>query len=184
MPLDEQGVDLRDYPLVTIDGEDARDFDDAVWAEHTEQGWHILVAIADVSYYVPPGSELDRQAYNRGNSVSFPDRVVPMLPEVLSNEMCSLKPHVERACLAVHMWLDSNKKHEFVRGLMRSRARLTYTQVEEAYQGRPEKVTKPLLETVIKSNKKGDIPRPLFLFVVHGNPFVQKANTECGRVCI
>ena len=124
-----------------------------MWAELTADGWHLLVAIADVSYYVRPGSELDREAYHRGNSVYFPDRVVPMLPEALSNEMCSLKPNVERACLAVHMWLDAKgrlKKHEFVRGLMRSRARLTYNQVEEAYQGRPDATTKPLLKSVIE----------------------------------
>ncbi|MEB3701597.1 Ribonuclease R [Candidatus Bealeia paramacronuclearis] len=152
-PLEEHRVDLRDYPLVTIDGEDARDFDDAVWAEHTETGWHILVAIADVSYYVRPGSKLDQEAYLRGNSVYFPDRVVPMLPEALSNEMCSLKPDVDRACLAVHLWLDSKgrlKKYEFVRGLMRSRARLTYTQVQAAFDGNPDEATAHFLEATIK----------------------------------
>jgi ribonuclease R len=150
-------TDLRDVPLVTIDGADARDFDDAVWAEpdpdpENPGGWHILVAIADVSWYVRPGDALDRAAYERGNSVYFPDRVVPMLPEALSNELCSLKPDVERACLAAHMWLDSNGKkirHRFVRGLMRSAARLTYEQVQAARDGNPNEVTKPLLDGVI-----------------------------------
>ena len=97
-------------PLVTIDGADARDFDDAVWAEpdpERDGGWHALVAIADVAWYVRPGDALDRAARERGNSVYFPDRVVPMLPEALSNELCSLKPDVERACLAVHLWIDA-----------------------------------------------------------------------------
>ena len=92
--------------MVTIDGSDARDFDDAVWAEPDPDpanagGWHLVVAIADVAWYVRPGSALDREAERRGNSVYFPDRVVPMLPEALSNELCSLKPAVDRACLAV-----------------------------------------------------------------------------------
>jgi len=138
-------TDLRQIPLVTIDGADARDFDDAVWAEPDADpdnpgGWHILVAIADVSWYVRPGSPLDRAAAERGNSVYFPDRVVPMLPEALSNELCSLKPEVERACLAIHMWLDADGtklRHEVVRGLMRSAARFTYEQVQEMMDGPP-----------------------------------------------
>jgi ribonuclease R len=136
-------TDLRKIPLVTIDGADARDFDDAVWAEPdadpgNEGGWHILVAIADVSWYVRPGSALDAAARDRGNSVYFPDRVVPMLPEALSNELCSLKPEVERACLAIHLWLDKDGRklrHEVVRGLMRSAARLTYEQVQAMMDG-------------------------------------------------
>lgn len=97
VPALMQREDLRDIPLVTIDGADARDFDDAVWAEpdsdpENPEGWHLIVAIADVSYYVRPGSALDRTAYERGNSVYFPDRVVPMLPEALSNGLCSLRP--------------------------------------------------------------------------------------------
>jgi ribonuclease R len=150
-------TDLRQVPLVTIDGSDARDFDDAVWAEadpdpENPGGWHILVAIADVSWYVRPGDALDRAAYERGNSVYFPDRVVPMLPEALSNELCSLKPAVPRACLAVEMWLDAKGKkirHRFVRGLMRSAARLTYEQVQAARDGNPDDTTGPLVETVI-----------------------------------
>jgi ribonuclease R len=134
-------TDLRAIPLVTIDGADARDFDDAVWAEPDPEvagGWHILVAIADVSWYVKPGSALDVAARERGNSVYFPDRVVPMLPEALSNELCSLKPDVDRACLAIHMWLDAEgrkTRHEVVRGLMRSTARLTYEQVQTTMDG-------------------------------------------------
>jgi ribonuclease R len=134
-------TDLRAIPLVTIDGADARDFDDAVWAEpdpEIEGGWHILVAIADVAWYVRPGSALDAAARDRGNSVYFPDRVVPMLPEALSNELCSLKPEVERACLAIELRLDDAGEvthHRVVRGLMRSAARLTYEQVQAAIDG-------------------------------------------------
>lgn len=136
-PVDGR-VDVRDIPLVTIDGENARDFDDAVFAEPDAEhpgGWHLIVAIADVSHYVKLGSALDREAQNRGNSVYLPDRVIPMLPEALSNELCSLKPHVERACLGVHLWIDAQgrkRQHKFFRGLMRSQARLTYTLVQKA----------------------------------------------------
>ena len=148
-------TDLRDIPLVTIDGADARDFDDAVWAEpdpETEGGWHALVAIADVAWYVRPGDALDKSAYERGNSVYFPDRVVPMLPEALSNGLCSLRPRENRACMAVHLWIDGQgrvTRHQFVRGLMRSAARLTYEQVQNARDGRPDDTTAPLLDTVI-----------------------------------
>ncbi len=151
-------ADLRDLPLVTIDGEDARDFDDAVWAAADEDprnsgGWRIIVAIADVAYYVRPGDALDQAARERGNSVYFPDRVVPMLPEALSNDLCSLKPHVDRACLAVEMILSSDgkvKSHRIKRGLMRSRARLTYTQAQQAIDGLPDDITSPLFDTVIQ----------------------------------
>jgi ribonuclease R len=146
-------TDLRHFPLVTIDGADARDFDDAVFAEPHKDGWHLIVAIADVSHYVKPGSALDKTAYERGNSVYFPDRVVPMLPEALSNELCSLKPHVERACMAVHMWIDADgelTRWQFVRGVMRSHARLTYEQAQRAKDGAPDDVTEPLLDKVIK----------------------------------
>ncbi len=150
----EQRTDLRSLPLITIDGEDARDFDDAVWAEAGEDGgWHIMVAIADVAWYVRPGDALDREAFKRGNSVYFPDRVVPMLPEALSNGWCSLKPDEERPCLAVHMWLDAegNKlRHRFVRGMMRSAARLTYEQVQRAIDGEPDDTTGALLDPVLK----------------------------------
>jgi len=146
-------TDLRAIPLVTIDGEDAKDFDDAVFAEPHQDGWHLIVAIADVAHYVTEGSALDREAYLRGNSTYFPDRVVPMLPEALSNELCSLKPNVDRACMAVHMWIDKKgelTKWQFERGVMRSHARLTYTQVQHAMDGKPDKTTAPLLETIIK----------------------------------
>jgi ribonuclease R len=147
-------VDLRDIPLVTIDGADARDFDDAVFAESDNKGgWHVIVAIADVAHYVKPGSALDKDAYDRGNSTYFPDRVVPMLPEKLSNGLCSLMPNVERACMAVHLWLDKEgelTRWQFVRGVMKSRARLTYEQVQAAYDGKPDTLTGTILDTVIK----------------------------------
>jgi ribonuclease R len=152
-----QRVDLRPVPLVTIDGEDARDFDDAVWAEPDTSvdnpgGWHLMVAIADVAHYVRPGDALDMAARERGNSVYFPDRVVPMLPEALSNGWCSLKPLEERGCLAVHIWIDAQgekRGHRFERGLMRSAARLTYTSAQAAHDGRPDDVTAPLVERVL-----------------------------------
>lgn len=150
--------DLRDVPLVTIDGPDARDFDDAVWAEpdlhqENEGGWHLIVAIADVAHYVRPASALDREAYARGNSVYFPDRVVPMLPENLSNGLCSLKPREPRACLAFHLWIDRKGellRHRLARGLMRSAARLTYEQVQAAIDGVPDDISGPLLDPVIR----------------------------------
>ncbi|MEQ9444524.1 MAG: ribonuclease R [Rhodospirillaceae bacterium] len=151
-------TDLRDLPLVTIDGSDARDFDDAVWAEQDQdpsnsKGWHLIVAIADVSWYVTPGSPLDTVSHDRGNSTYFPDRVVPMLPEALSNGWCSLRPNEDRPCLAVHIWIDVHGEllhHKFVRGLMRSHARLTYEQVQAAADGHGDDTTTPLLDTVIK----------------------------------
>ena len=157
-PADPDGrVDLRAVPLVTIDGPDARDFDDAVWAEPDDDennpgGWHLLVAIADVAHYVRPGDALDKAAYERGNSAYFPDRVIPMLPEALSNGLCSLRPGEDRACLAVHIWLDGDgtqRRHRFERGLMRSAARLTYTQVQTARNGHADDQTGPLLDGVI-----------------------------------
>jgi len=127
--------DLREVPLVTIDGADARDFDDAVYAEPDGDGFKLIVAIADVAHYVRPASALDRAARMRGNSVYFPDRVVPMLPEALSNGWCSLRPDEERGCLFVEMRIDAKGQktaHRFGRGLMKSAARLTYEQVQEA----------------------------------------------------
>ncbi|EKF75927.1 ribonuclease R [Alcanivorax hongdengensis A-11-3] len=126
-------VDLRDLPLVTIDGEDARDFDDAVYVERRPRGgWRLIVAIADVSHYVHPGSALDQEAAKRGNSVYFPNRVIPMLPEALSNGLCSLNPHVDRLCLYCDMMISANgrlSRFVFREGVMRSRHRLTYTKV-------------------------------------------------------
>jgi ribonuclease R len=128
--------DLRQTALVTIDGEDARDFDDAVFAEQDGDGFRLIVAIADVAHYVPPGSALDHAARTRGNSVYFPDRVVPMLPEALSNGWCSLKPDEDRPCLFAELVIDRNgrkTRHRFGRGLMRSVARLTYEEVQRAH---------------------------------------------------
>jgi len=143
--------DLRGVPLVTIDGPDARDFDDAVWAAPDDDsanpgGWRALVAIADVAWFVRPGQALDRDARERGNSAYFPDRVVPMLPEVLSAGACSLVPGEDRLCVAVHLTIDAEGevyRHRFVRGVMRSAARLTYEQVQAAHEGRPEPVPSP-----------------------------------------
>jgi ribonuclease R len=131
----DRRTDLRDVPLVTIDGEDARDFDDAVFAEPDGSGFRLIVAIADVADYVRPGSALDYAARTRGNSVYFPDRVVPMLPEALSNGWCSLRPQEDRGCLFVELRIDvggRKQSHRFGRGLMRSAARLTYEHVQQA----------------------------------------------------
>jgi ribonuclease R len=125
-------VDLRDIDLVTIDGSDARDFDDAVYCERSGEGWRLLVAIADVAHYVEVGSPLDKQATVRGTSVYFPDRVVPMLPEELSNGLCSLNPKVDRLCLVCDMRVSTAGKvtrSSFIEAVMRSKARLTYGQV-------------------------------------------------------
>jgi ribonuclease R len=157
IPTADGRADLRGVPLVTIDGPDARDFDDAVWAEADGDpanpgGWHLIVAIADVAHYVRARAPLDKEAYRRGNSCYFPDRVVPMLPEALSNGVCSLKPEEDRGCLAAHIWIDAEGRpirHRFERGLMRSAARLTYEQVQAARNGDPDPATGPLLEPVI-----------------------------------
>ena len=125
-------VDLRATPLVTIDGADARDFDDAVFCERTKKGWRLLVAIADVSSYVTPGTALDDEAYKRGTSVYFPDRVIPMLPEILSNGLCSLNPLVDRLCMTAELYFDSDGvlfRSRFFEAVMNSHARLTYDQV-------------------------------------------------------
>jgi ribonuclease R len=146
-PVDSRGrTDLRSVPLLTIDPADARDHDDAVWAGPDEdaanKGGHIiLVAIADVAHYVTPGSALDREALKRGNSAYFPDRVVPMLPEELSADLCSLKEGVDRPCLAVRMVFDADghrRSHAFLRGVMRSAARLTYQQAQAVFDGKPD----------------------------------------------
>ena len=150
--------DLRDLPLITIDPSDARDHDDAVYAQPDDdpanEGGHILwVAIADVAAYVTPGSALDREALKRGNSTYFPDRVVPMLPDRLSGDLCSLHEGVPRPCIAVAMTLDKdgNKiSHRFVRGLMRSAASLSYEEAQEAIDGHPGDKAGPLLEPVLK----------------------------------
>ena len=151
-------TDLRDMPLVTIDPADARDHDDACFAHPDDDpenpGGHIIwVAIADVAAYVKPGSPLDREARKRGNSSYFPDRVVPMLPDRLSGDLCSLHEGVPRACLAVRMKIDAegNKiSHKFVRGLMQSAASLHYEEVQDAMDGRVSERTEPFLDDVIK----------------------------------
>ena len=125
-------VDLRKLPFVTIDGEDARDFDDAVYCEPQKNGWKLYVAIADVGHYVKPGSALDLEGYNRGNSVYFPERVIPMLPESLSNGLCSLKPDVDRLVLVCEMSINSSGKitsYEFHEAVIHSHARMTYNKV-------------------------------------------------------
>ncbi|WNK01306.1 ribonuclease R [Thalassospiraceae bacterium LMO-JJ14] len=149
--------DLRKVPLVTIDGADARDFDDAVFAEPDDDpknpgGFRLLVAIADVAWYVRTGDALDKAAFERGNSVYFPDRVVPMLPEQLSNGWCSLKPHEDRPCLVAHLKIDAEgnlRTKSFKRAMMKSHARLTYEQVQMARDGHPDEMTAPLVDDVI-----------------------------------
>lgn len=135
-------VDLRRLPLVTIDGEDARDFDDAVFCEKKRGGgWTLWVAIADVSYYVRLRTALDAEAYNRGNSVYFPNRVIPMLPEILSNGLCSLNPQVDRLCMVCEMKLSAKGKmtdYKFYEAVMNSHARLTYTKVARILEGDEE----------------------------------------------
>lgn len=150
--------DLRHLPLVTIDPADARDHDDAVCAHAdddpaNEGGWIVWVAIADVAHYVTPGSALDREAKKRGNSTYFPDRVVPMLPEALSGDLCSLHEGVDRPCLAARLRLSAEGRligHSFHRGLMRSPASLTYEEVQAAADGNPGEATAPLVEDVLK----------------------------------
>jgi ribonuclease R len=150
--------DLREVPFVTIDPMDARDHDDAVYAAPDTDpknagGWIVWVAIADVAAYVRPGSALDREARDKANSVYFPDRVEPMLPERLSNGLCSLRQGENRACMAVRMVFDRHGKkigHAFTRGLMRSAAKLAYEQAQAAIDGEPDDVTAPLLKTIIE----------------------------------
>lgn len=151
-------TDLRHLPLVTIDPSDARDHDDAIAAlpdpdPKNEGGWIVWVAIADVAHYVVPGSELDREGRKRGNSTYFPDRVVPMLPEELSGDLCSLHEGVDRPCIAaeIRMASDGSKiGHRFVRGLMRSPASLSYEQAQAAADGAPDEATRPLMAEVIQ----------------------------------
>lgn len=151
-PKDER-TDLTELPLVTIDGEDAKDFDDAVYCEEIpNKGWRLWVAIADVSYYVKPGSALDKEATIRGNSTYFPGSVVPMLPEVLSNELCSLRPNVPRLCMVCQMNINYQgevMRSSFYRAVMFSKARLTYTEVAEILKG--NQTLKDLYQPVLPS---------------------------------
>ncbi len=158
-PADLNGrEDLTDLPLITIDPSDARDHDDACFAHADDDpknpGGHIIwVAIADVAHYIRPGTPLDREARKRGNSTYFPDRVVPMLPDRLSGDLCSLHEGVPRACLAVRMQIDAKGEkigQKFVRGLMKSPASLHYEEVQDAIDGTPNDKTAPLLEDVLK----------------------------------
>ncbi len=150
--------DLRDMPLITIDPADARDHDDACYAHPDDdpknKGGHVVwVAIADVAHYVTPGSALDREAWKRGNSTYFPDRVVPMLPDRLSGDLCSLHEGVPRACIAVRMVLDAHGQkisHRFTRAMMKSAASLNYQEVQAAIDGQPNGKTKPLLTPVLE----------------------------------
>ena len=154
-PADRAGrVDLRDVPLVTIDGEDARDFDDAVYCEPAKvgrrQGFRLVVAIADVSHYVRPGEPLDLDALERATSVYFPRRVIPMLPEKLSNGLCSLNPNVDRLCVVCDMLIDAEgelRAYQFYPAVMRSHARLTYTEVAEILENTkgPQAQARPAL---------------------------------------
>jgi len=150
--------DWRTLPLVTIDPSDAKDHDDAVHAEPdtdpaNANGFVLTVAIADVAYYVRPGSPLDREALERGNSVYFPDRVVPMLPERISNDLCSLRENEDRPALAVRMVVGADgrkRRHKFHRIFMRSAAKLSYPQAQAAIDGSPDETTGPLLEPVLR----------------------------------
>ena len=151
-------TDLRDLPFITIDPADARDHDDAVFAHADDdpknaEGWVVWVAIADVAAYVRPGSALDREAWTKANSVYFPDRVEPMLPEHLSAGLCSLHQGETRACLAVRMTFDragAKTGHRFVRGLMRCAAGISYAQAQDAAEGRPDAATGPLQDNVLQ----------------------------------
>lgn len=184
-----QRDDLRHIPMVTIDGADAKDFDDAVWAEETKDGFHIIVAIADVAHYIKELGALDTEALNRGNSTYFPDKVVPMLPERLCNDLCSLRPHEDRPVLAVHMHVNPKGhlvKYEFVRAVIHSHARLIYEQVEEAIKGNFDDVTKGLWDktleplykaykTLLKAREKRgaldlDVPETKIMYDDDNNP--------------
>ncbi len=138
-------IDLREMPLITIDGETARDFDDAVYAEPQGKGWRLVVAIADVSFYVKPDDALDKEAFERGNSVYFPRRVIPMLPEALSNGLCSLNPDVERLCMICDMQIDALgivNSYKFYPSVMRSKARMTYTKVADMLENQQGELAK------------------------------------------
>ncbi len=150
---DKQGrVDFRDKPFVTIDGADAKDFDDAVYCEPMEKGFRLFVAIADVSHYVHKDSAIDREAVNRGTSVYFPGEVIPMLPEILSNGLCSLNPHVDRLTMVCEMEIGPSgaiKDYRFHEGVIHSHARLLYDQVYDfLFEGKPDETCEPLRESL------------------------------------
>ncbi len=144
--------DLTNLPFVTIDGDDSKDFDDAVWAEKTPFGFRLGVAIADVAFYVRPECELDREAYKRGNSVYLPNLVVPMLPEKLSNDLCSLRPKEKRPVIACFMEIDNDGKlrsYDFCRGTIKSAARLTYREVQAALDGDKSENIAPVFKSCV-----------------------------------
>jgi ribonuclease R len=156
-PVDREGrEDLRELPLVTIDGEDAKDFDDAVFASAERSGWRLVVAIADVSHYVRNDDVVDKEARERATSVYFPDRVIPMLPENLSNHLCSLMPHVERLAFVCDMHISKQGKTgkaRFYEAVIRSHARLTYTKAWNYLQGAPSgDLTPPIRDSLQKLN--------------------------------
>ena len=182
---DDTRWDIREFPLVTIDGSDARDFDDAVFAEKTDAGWRLMVAIADVSHYVTPDSALDAEAYQRGTSVYFPNRVIPMLPEALSNGICSLMPDEDRNCMVCDMHYTEEgelQSYEFYAAVMYSHARLTYEEmasivVERDSEARSKRgelcydldALYDFYKVLVEQRKKRrtidfDFPEPLFIF--------------------
>jgi ribonuclease R len=162
---DKKGrIDITDMKLVTIDGEDSRDFDDAVFAEPTNKGWKLVVAIADVSHYVTEGSDLDNDAIERGNSVYFPRRVVPMLPEALSNGLCSINPDVERLCMTCEMSIDSEGNlldYKFYPAVMFSHARLTYTKVSQILEHHDQALTNEYASVLDNLNTLYDLYKVL-----------------------
>ncbi|RUM81742.1 MAG: ribonuclease R [Candidatus Thioglobus sp.] len=162
---DKKGrIDITDMKLVTIDGEDSRDFDDAVFAEPTNNGWKLVVAIADVSHYVIEGSDLDNDAIDRGNSVYFPRRVVPMLPEALSNGLCSINPDVERLCMTCEMNIDPEGNlldYKFYPAVMLSHARLTYTKVSQILEHHDQALTSEYASVLDNLNTLYDLYKAL-----------------------
>lgn len=187
-------IDLRQLPLVTIDGEDARDFDDAVFCEPQEDGgWQLWVAIADVSYYVRPKKALDDEAKNRGTSVYFPEQVVPMLPEVLSNGLCSLNPNVDRLCMVCEMSISAKGKlqeYQFYEAVMNSHARLTYNKVWGILEGDPELYKRyidhvPHLQNIYKlykALKKSRAERGAIEFETQESKFVFNAERKIDHI--
>ena len=147
--------DLRHLPIITIDGATAKDFDDAIYVEMTDQGFHLYVAIADVSHYVKPGTAMDKDAYERGTSVYFPNFVIPMLPEALSNGLCSLNPHVPRLALVAEMTFDFTgemKTSDFYEGVIESKARVTYGEAQELIDGNPSATTLSTKQKEVQEN--------------------------------
>ncbi|XOV80511.1 MAG: ribonuclease R [Aestuariibacter sp.] len=187
-------IDLRQLPLVTIDGEDARDFDDAVFCEPNEDGgWQLWVAIADVSYYVRPKKGLDDEAQNRGNSVYFPEQVIPMLPEVLSNGLCSLNPNVDRLCMVCEMSISAKGKleaYQFYEAVMNSHARLTYAKVWGILQGEPELYQRysdhvphlQNLNNLYKALKKARAERGAIEFETQETKFIFNADRKIDHI--